>query len=89
MKPVNQSWIAFDQWANAFFFGGWADETISARAYRNAAQGVPKWERLRRVIDGLVFWEADHCRQSYLSEVNRQHVPPAYRSTCMEAKNGA
>jgi hypothetical protein len=89
MKPTGQAWIAFDQWVNAKFFGGWADETISARAYRNAAQGIPKWVRIRRAIDGLFFWEADHCHQSFLSEVNRLHVPPAYRSTYLEAENDA
>lgn len=76
----NQGWIAFDQWINALIFRGWADETISARAYRGAAQGKRKWEIIQRIINGLFFWQKDHCRASFEMEINRSHMPAAYRT---------
>ena len=77
----NQGWVSFDQWINAALFNGWADETISARAYRNSAQGKPKWVMFERWINRLFFWQHKHCEQSYRMEVERLHVPPVYRST--------
>lgn len=71
--------IALDQLVNAMFFRGWADETLSARAYRNAAKGHEKWIRVRRVIDAIFFWESCHCYWSFRNEISRQHMPPAYR----------
>ena len=84
----NQGWIAFDQWINALA-GGWADETISARAYRRARQGIRKWEIIEKAINGLFFWQKEHCRGSYLSEIERLHMPPAYRTQYNEASNEA
>jgi len=72
--------IAVDQLVNALLFRGYADETLSARAYRNSAQGIPRWVRARRAIDAIFFWEKQHCRLAYESEVARLHMPPAYRS---------
>lgn len=72
--------IAFDQLANVLFFwwlpgGCWADETISARAWR-IRKDAP-W--LYRVIDGLFFWSSNHCLQSYRSEQLRKQLPNEYR----------
>lgn len=67
--------IAIDQLLNALF-GGWADETISARTHRSG------WVILEVLIDftfGLLFFEVNHCRNSYQSEMNRNHLPPEYR----------
>lgn len=51
--------IAFDQFANCLISlaigGGWADETISARMWRNRA--VPGWRESRWLVDKL-FWPA-------------------------------
>lgn len=77
---MSQVLIALDQLLNAVL-NGWADETLSARAYRNAAKGHEKWIRVRRAIDALFFWEANHCYWSYRNEISRQHLPPAYRET--------
>ena len=76
----NQGWVALDQAINAWFFNGWADETISARAYRNSAQGKPKWVMFERWINRLFFMQVNHCERSYRSEVIRLHMPPAYRA---------
>jgi hypothetical protein len=80
-----QGWIAFDQWINALA-GGWADETISARAYRRARQGIRKWEILEKVINGLFFWERGHCHNAYVMEVSRMQMPPAYREDYLYIK---
>lgn len=68
--------IAFDQLANTLF-GGYADETLSARAWRQSKHSK-RWQYLRRVIDGLFFWQSDHCFNSYLSELHRKHLPQEY-----------
>ena len=63
--------IAIDQLANALF-GGFADESISARAYRSG------WKVRERLINAL-FFDQNHCENSYLSEVKRSQLPPEYR----------
>lgn len=83
-EMLTQTLIALDQLLNAMIFRGWADETISARAYRNAAQGVEKWMRIERWINRLFFWECKHCEQSFRMEQERLHMPPAYRLTYNE-----
>jgi len=69
--------IAADQLANTVF-AGFADETISARSWRNQYK-KRRWYWARIVIDGLFFWDKDHCKNSYLSEQERQQLPPEYR----------
>jgi len=45
-----------------------ANESISGRSYR---QG---W-KLRRVINLLFFWQADHCKAAYEADIARaQHL---------------
>lgn len=73
--------IAFDQLFNTFvwYHGmGWADETLSARAWR-MAQTDPGWERIRFCIDALFFWQAAHCYGGYISELQRRQLPAEYR----------
>lgn len=85
-----QAFIAFDQLLNAVFgpvFSwtvGYADETLSARAYR--CRDKP-WGRLfLPVIDALFFWQeqefgiASHCHRAYLKETERRNLPPEYRA---------
>lgn len=74
---MKQILIAIDQLFNALF-GGWADETLSSRAWRQQDRKT-YWHILRIVIDCLFFWEADHCRQAYESELNRSQLPPEFR----------
>ena len=70
--------IAFDQLFNALF-GGACDETLSSRAHRL------KIERGRKIpsmlINALFFWEKDHCKASYESELERLHVPSQMRKS--------
>ena len=76
MSRVHEILVAVDQLANAIL-GGYADETISARCWRRRA--VQPYTLLRPVIDGLFFWQRDHCRQAYESEQLRSQLPAEYR----------
>ncbi|MDP2808654.1 MAG: hypothetical protein Q8O34_00730 [Rhodocyclaceae bacterium] len=63
--------IAVDQLANAAL-GGAADETLSARAYRE------DW-MIQHLIN-LLFWDRHHCASAYNSEMYGLHLPEEYRN---------
>ena len=71
--------IAIDQLFNALI-GGAADETLSSRTYRGAML-APKprkrWRVLYRMINGL-FFDKNHCKTAYESEVTRRQYPQAF-----------
>ena len=73
MANIKQILIAIDQLANAVI-GGWADETLSSRAWREDRR------RLVVFIDFLFFWEENHCEASYISERERMQLPPEFRT---------
>ena len=76
--PV-QVLVALDQLLNAVL-GGFSDETLSARAYRNdSPAGKARWRIARRVIDTLFFLEPGHCFKAFMSEIDRRQYPPSYR----------
>ena len=68
--------IAVDQLINAIL-GGWPDEAISSVAHRLDRDGIRSWPR--KLIDGLFFWEKEHCKNSYESERLRRQLPPELR----------
>lgn len=73
--------IAVDQLANALL-GGYADETLSSRIHRGAVLAEePKrgWVFARMVVNGLFFWQADHCQGAYNMELIRDHEPESLR----------
>jgi len=79
---LHQLAIALDQLGNVFvscLFGekAWADETLSAHAWRWQEEGARKWPR--RVIDAMLFWQGEHCRKAYESEKSRTQLPEAER----------
>ena len=76
-KRSEQIPIALDQLVNTVF-GGWADETLSCRAWRQRER-KKHWAIIRRVIDALFFWQKDHCKTAYESELQRRHLPPELR----------
>lgn len=76
MKP-KQIAIAFDQLLNTLL-SGFADETLSARAWRMQYK-KRRWMLVRIIIDTVFFWQEDHCRNSYLSEKQRRHLPVEYK----------
>ena len=66
---LKQTLIALDQLGNSIC-GGWADETWSARCWRESRKG---W------IFFLNIFERDHCYESYVSECLRNQSPPEER----------
>jgi hypothetical protein len=75
-----QAVIALDQFANCFTKDGWADETLSAHAWRSRSESKA-WARTRVVIDALFFWQPNHCEEAYESEQRRRHLPASYVGT--------
>lgn len=72
--------IAVDQLGNALL-RGWADETISARAWRKRLKH-DGWRRVQVAVDLVferVFNDPNHCEQSYASERLRLQSPPEVR----------
>jgi hypothetical protein len=78
---LRQVLIAGDQFINTLF-GGWADETISARCWRGRDRNP--YKQLRTIIDTVLFWDKEgdkrHCELSYESEIYRRHLPPEERN---------
>ena len=70
--------IALDQLLNALLFG-YADETLSSRAYRADRDGKVFGRIFRPFIDTLFFWQPRHCFQSYLAEVQRRQYSRNFR----------
>lgn len=92
-----QALIALDQLINAAFMPlltgsvGWADETLSARAWRerNARPG----RVMRAMIDWMFSWQkpdpeivdedgapiTGHCERAYQKERMRRNLHPEYR----------
>lgn len=69
--------IAFDQLVNAAL-GGWPDETLSSRCWREEQQGLRAWPR--KLVDALFFWQgAGHCKRAYEAEQKRLQFPPGLR----------
>lgn len=72
---MKQFLISIDQVLNVLFGSGWADETLSAYAWRTRNKSS-----LSRFIDCLFFWDEHHCLESYESERKRLQLPPEYRT---------
>lgn len=68
--------IAIDQLANTIFCGS-PDETLSSRAWRLEQERGRKWPRI--LIDLLLWFDKDHCKESYESEILRKQLPPSMR----------
>lgn len=67
--------VALDQLVNALI-GGFADETLSSRAHRRRLRGKGgvAW-----VIDHIFFWQDEHCKTAYESELERAQLPVEFR----------
>jgi len=83
---IKQILIALDQVLNALA-GGWADETLSARAYRRRYKKAG-WRRAMRVIDTLFFWQPHHCKSAWQAEAQRRQLPIEYRDMSREFEHG-
>lgn len=76
MNWLLQILVGVDQLGNTLL-GGWADETISARAYRQ--QHKLRWRIALNFIEVLFFFQEDHCRKAFEAELDRRQLPPALR----------
>ena len=73
---IHQIAIAVDQLANAIL-GGYADECMSARCWR--LRDIKPYCYLQPVIDGLFFWQPDHCKGSFEAAFARAYSPKEYQ----------
>ena len=74
---MRQVLIAIDQLANTLL-GGWADETLSSRAWRQHKR-KKRWYIMKNIIEVIFFWQKEHCKSAYESERNRLQLPPEFR----------
>lgn len=83
---IYQLIILIDQAFNVLT-GGYADETLQSRAYR-AWRGEKIFGKIfKPMIDCLLFFEKDHCRISYIAEINRRHLPPQFTKWIQKGNN--
>lgn len=54
------------------------DETPSAAAWRLELEGHWSGKFWRPVIDGLFFFDKNHCEESFWNEVLHKQLPPVY-----------
>lgn len=59
---------AFSRLLHALLFNGDTDMTTSARMYIEG-QTSEQWDRVRRVIDLLFFFQENHCESAWQLEV--------------------
>lgn len=76
---ILQNFISIDQLFNVLL-GGYADETLSSRAWRAYYDKKPFGLFFKPLIDGLFFFDKDHCFNSFLSERLDRQQPPENRS---------
>lgn len=74
---LKQVEIAADRLANTLI-GGYADEMISARAWRLQST-QPRWATARKWIDRLFFWDDNHCAECFEIERARKYAPSEYK----------
>ena len=74
--------VAVDQLVNTLL-GGYADETLSSRAWRHKKDGSRSWPAW--IIDKIFFWQDAHCKTAYESELNRRQLPPSMRKEATNA----
>lgn len=82
LHNLKQLAIAIDQLLNVLIGlvgnrQAWADETMSAHAWRMHLERNRSWAY--KLIDILFFFDKDHCRTSYESEVMKRQMPPSMR----------
>ena len=73
--------IALDQFLYVLITVGHGspDETLSAASWRWEVAGKWQGKILRPLIDTLLWFDPEHCWNSYQSEVLKRHLPKEYR----------
>ena len=75
---IKQNLLALDQLGNALI-GGYADETLSSRAYR-ASRHTGHWRwRICATVINFLFLDSEHCFKAYQSERTGKQLPPELR----------
>lgn len=73
--------IAIDQLGNTLLNGD-PDETLSSRAYRAHHDNRILGKVFKPTIDAIflvLFSDKDHCRQSYISEIQQKQFPKDFQ----------
>ena len=80
---LKQLLITIDQFLTVLVFAvlfpktkSWADETFSARCHRMALDGITLPEK---IVDAILFFDKNHCLESYKSELEGRQLPPSLR----------
>ena len=83
LHNLKQLLIAIDQFLTVLVFmvlfpklTSWADETFSARCHRMALDGITLPEK---IVDAILFFDKNHCLESYKSELEGRQLPPSLR----------
>ena len=79
MNWLHQVLVALDQLINAIL-NGFADETLSSRAYRAQLKGHRYFGWTANAINALFYWQANHCRGAFVAERERRQLPPEFRA---------
>lgn len=58
--------VHLSRWVNRRLLGGKPDQMLSSRAY------CEHWPQVERLINALIFWHHQHCKQSFWWEKNQQ-----------------
>ena len=67
MSPTLRFLVWLDRGVN-FLIGGSYYQTLSARAYETASKDHPYWGWTQKLIDGLFFWDENHCQRRWIYE---------------------
>jgi hypothetical protein len=80
-------WSSYDKKTFGYGFGR-ADETISARLWRLSSESS-YWAFFQGLVDAMFdfFGESDHTYKAWTAELQRRHLPPAYRKFLEDFEN--
>ena len=59
--------VVLDRCVNVLLAGDY-NETLSARAWRMQVKRQPYWGWTAAMIDGLFFWQPNHCQRQFDAE---------------------
>lgn len=57
---------------------GSPDETMSAAVWRLEQDNKLQGKIFRPILDFIFWFDEEHCKNSFLSEINRKHLPDEY-----------
>lgn len=76
---IEAFFVGLDQALNGLI-NGYADETLSAAIYRKALSKKRRWVIAKKIVNSIFFWQEDHCKKAHQREIDKDHLPPHYRS---------